>query len=135
MLADTIEPEEAAGFSPTRFSTITYAGVANGLIVLSANEPFVIELASSLLGVDEEDVNSQIEGCDALNELANIIGGSVILDLGGAEHHYEYGLPKSVTGSELPSETPDTVKCYLESESGILSVAWCPNMALGDAAA
>ncbi len=135
VLAETVEPDQLqTEFAPTRFACIAFTGVAVGSIVLSATDEFVAELASSLLGVEPEEITLEKEGVDALSELANIVGGSIIIDLGGEKEHYEYGLPLSLHADQLPEEPSGTLKTYLESESGMLCVAWLPGTRLGIAA-
>jgi len=135
VLAETVEAEEAATFKPTRHAIVSFKGAANGAVLLSGDDGFVSELASSILGVEPEDVDPTNEGKDALNELANIVGGSVILEFGGADQDYQYGLPTSLAQRDVPDDPPDAVRCFVEAECGILSVAWLPNVAGAKAAA
>ena len=136
LLADTIDEVEAAELpAATRFARITFSGAAEGSIVLSASEGFVQELASSLLGVEPDQVDPDNEGRDALNELANIVGGSVILQLGGAEKQYQYGLPRALAKEEVPKDSPGMIKCFVESEGELLSVGWLPHPGSSAAAA
>ena len=94
--------------------------------MLSATDGFLVELASSILGVEATEVDSDKEGKDALDELANIVGGSVILELGGEDQYIKYGLPSALDESDLPEVGEHTVKCYLECERELLVVTWQP---------
>lgn len=127
VLVDIVDEERVAELSkPVRFSKVAFSGAANGQVVLSATDGFVCELASSILGVEPTDVKSDVEGLDALNELSNIVGGSIILDMGGEDHHIVYGLPTTIESSEVPGHCESTVRCYLECDEELLTVAWYP---------
>ncbi len=138
VLADIVDAEYATQElpPPDRYARIAFTGdAAQGDVILSASTGFVVELASSMLGVEPEQVNPEVEGRDALNELANIIGGSVITALGGEEKHYEYGLPSALTKGELPTFNDDTITCYIESECENLTISWVPRIDTSAAAA
>lgn len=136
VLAETIDQTEAAELpAATRFSGISFTGAVEGSIVLSASEGFVMELASSLLGVEPEEIDPDNEGRDALNELANIVGGSVILKMGGADKNCEYGLPRALAGDEVPEDSSVMIRCFIESEGELLSVGWLPAAGSSSAAA
>ena len=127
VLAETVAPDELeSGFQPRHFARVTFTGAAEGAVVLAADDAFVLELASSFLGVEPDDVDINVEGRDALNELANIVGGSVILEYDGAVRQYNYGLPEAITKDQLPPEADDAVSCGVSSESGVLTVFWLP---------
>lgn len=135
VLVDTIEGDADDEFQPTMYSMIGFRGLANGSVLLAADDDFAAELASSMLGVEPEDVDPSTEGKDALNELANIVGGSIMIDLGGEHENYEYGLPQSLTDEQLPEATEGMVKSLLQSEMGLLEVTWLPEVASRSAAA
>jgi hypothetical protein len=136
VLADEIDVLDADQLPAlTRFSRVVFSGAADGTVLLSASDGFVQELAASLLGVELDEVSPDAEGRDALNELSNIVGGSIILALGGAEKHYEYGLPEALDAAAVPSSFPtEAVHCYIESEGESLRVSWLPGVC-GDLAA
>ena len=130
VLADTVYAEDVSDdFQPQWYSRIGFTGIAEGTILLSANEEFVRELAASMLGVEPDEVELASQGRDALNELANIIGGSIIIELGGRDHEYQYGLPSAIDASELPARSAGAVDGWVESEDGVLCVSWLPQAA------
>ncbi len=134
VLADVADEDEIDGrFEPDRFARIEFTGVATGMILLSADTNFLVELASSMLGCAPEEVDLNEQGRDALNELANIVGGSIIIDLGGKDHEYSYGLPEAVERENVPSTSTGTAG-WVESEDGLLQVTWLPSSALNQAA-
>jgi len=107
----------------TRFARIVYRGPSSGTLVLGATEGFLRELAASLLGVESMEINIDIQGSDALREMANIVGGSVILALAGGVCEYSLGLPELVASAEQPAGTV-SVEATVVAEGGVLRVLW-----------
>ena len=127
VLAETVDAGEAAQLpEPTQFSRIAYTGPTQGEVLLAASDGFVRELASSILGVEPEDVDAEVQGKDAIKELANIVGGSTILELGGTDCQYSLRLPELLDGSSVPEPGENDVACFVESEGEILKVVWRP---------
>ena len=116
---------------PTRFARIAYRGPSRGTVVLGATDGFLRELAASLLGVDTVDVNVDVEGNDALKEMANI-GGSVILALSGDRCDYSLGLPELVRAADVPGlEARARAECTVATEGATLRVYWDDRCAAG----
>lgn len=93
MISDVLDPE---GASPEELfeeaSRILIHGEQQQLeLCLRASEGFLTELASSMLGTEPDEVDVHEEGVQALLELANILGGEVVMALGG-EHDESLGL-------------------------------------------
>jgi hypothetical protein len=116
---------------PTRFARIAYRGPSQGELVLGATDGFLRELAASLLGVEAAEVDVDSHGNDALKEMANIVGGSMILALSGDVCEYSLGLPELLKPGEAPE--PEGVapraQCVVVAEGGTLRVTWndaCP---------
>ncbi len=118
--------DEDALPTPTRHARIRYTGPEAGGLEVSATDGFLVELASSLLGVEPDEVRADAEGLDALRELANILGGSALLAIGSETKPYSLGLPEII---DAPSALPPAVACVLESEGETLRVAWFPGAA------
>lgn len=118
--------EDDADLPPaSHFARIEYTGPVHGHVYIAASDGFVRELASSLLGVESDEIDpAQCE--DALRELANIIGGSVILELGGTDRLLSLGLPENVKESDVPALTDQSQLCCLDSECERLDVIWLP---------
>ncbi|MCH8344362.1 MAG: chemotaxis protein CheX [Planctomycetes bacterium] len=128
VLAESISAEEAANMpQPTRYSRIAYTGPSCGEVFLAASEGFIRELASSILGVEPDEIDLETQGPDALKELANIVAGSVTLELGGAECRLSLGLPELADSSDMPSVADQGQQCFLESEGELLKVMWIPD--------
>ncbi len=128
VLADPTDSQQAEELGQIEFfSILNYGNNASGAICLGASEGFVREMASSLLGVDDSEIDPTKEGQDAINELANIMAGSVILALGGDGQYFQMNVPRTTTASELPPLSSNAVECFVESESGVLRIWWLPD--------
>ena len=75
--------------------------------------------ASSLLGINPEDIEVESEGLDAIRELANILGGSVLHDIGGQQSEFSLGLPTMV---DAMAES-DSATCWFVCEGESLTVS------------
>lgn len=120
------EPGGTTSASPlpeaTRFATITYRGPEHGSIVLAASEGFVNNLAAGLLGCAPTSTAARDAGEDALRELANILVGSVVRELGGANAPFLIGLPSACDRSAVPSAS--AIVAVVDAESERLEVHW-----------
>ena len=128
VLAEPVDAERAAELpAVTCFSRIFYTGPDQGQLFLAASEGFMRELVSSLLGIEPEDVDPVSQGRDGIKELANIVGGSTILELGGADCEYSLDLPELVEASDTPEPGDRGAACFVESEGELLKVIWRPS--------
>lgn len=119
------------GYELSHCARIAYSGPEAGFVYVVASDGFLEELASSLLGCEPEDINLEIEGRDAVKELANIMGGSVTLELGGQDCEYRLGLPEETQPADYTTGT----ECYIESTYGALRVYWAPDVSASTRAA
>ena len=138
MKGETVE--EIAGFATTMremstkvktsrsplVDTCGTGGDASGTLYLSASDGFLAEIASSLLGVEPEEICLDVEGKDALNEMANIITGSLILQLGGDTESISLGLPRKLEKAHEYSEESDIVEGIVETCGQVMRVTWVP---------
>jgi CheY-specific phosphatase CheX len=113
----------------TRFAKIEYHGPSAGTLILAATDGFLSELAAGLLGVEAAEVDLARHGGDALKEVANIVGGSMILALSGDVCEYSLGLPELLKSEgALPAESPGSAaaraECTVIAEGGPLRVFW-----------
>ncbi len=128
VLAEPVDKGRAAELpAVTCFSRIFYSGPDQGQLFLAASDGFMRELVSSLLGVEPEDVDLASQGRDGIKELANIVGGSTILELGGADCEYSLDLPELVEASDTPEPGDRGAACFVESEGELLKVIWRPS--------
>lgn len=108
------------------YSSINYSGPEAGTVILAGSTGFLVELAASLLGVCAEDVKTEGEGLDALREMTNIVGGSVVTVLGGTHCKLSLGLPEVVDSSAV--NTGDMFEhCILDAEGERLDIYWLPS--------
>lgn len=107
------------------YTKINYTGPISGSVYLAGSPGFMLGLASSLLGVDVEDVSINKEGLDALRELTNIVGGSVVSALGGDHCKLSLGLPEVIKNADFPSGGSGQ-HCILDAEGERLEIYWQP---------
>lgn len=133
LIVDACDAEDLPGpFEPTRRARIFIDGPLSGIVWLEADDGFVCELAAGLLGCDFDEVEAATTGREALSELANIVGGSVVVGLGGEYEKYRLGLPELL--DETSEATPalgaeadaDAVRTLLASDEGAITVCWAP---------
>jgi len=79
---------------------IALDGVQNELL-LAGSPGFLTELSASLLGVEPTEVDVEHEGRYALLELANVVGGELVLLLGGRDRPLRLGLPEGATATDV----------------------------------
>lgn len=130
VFVDPVDSDEAEELpQPTAFTSIRYEGTSTGTVALAASEGFLRELTSSLLGLEPEDIDPATEGLDALRELANILGGSVVHEIGGVEQQITLALPEA--SPQLPAGALDSgsLTCSFDSEGERLDVIWMTNAA------
>lgn len=110
----------------THFARICYSGPNTGTLVLGATEGFLRELAASLLGVERSEVDIDTAGRDALKEMANIVGGSMILALSADVCEYSLGLPDLLTTAGAAARAGETIsaECTVVAEGTALHVCW-----------
>lgn len=102
---------------------LSFRGAAEGECLFTASEGFVRELTAGFLGVEPTEVDIDAQGQDALNELANIVSGLVIRELGNASHRIFLGLPTPADPTKLaPAPGTQPVTCRLDSCGETLSV-------------
>lgn len=115
--------EEAEDFGPLFHSKISYFGPDESTdLFLSASQGFLVELASSMLGMEPNDIDPAVEGLQALDELANIVCGEVIQSIGGEDAVFSQGIPERVDGPTPAAENSEPLEVTLDSEGEPLRV-------------
>ena len=122
VFAEPMEGDSPDGI--TRVARIIYEGEESGEMILAASDGFALELASSMLGEDEDAIAAGNEGALALAELANIVCGSVVVAIGGEQRAITLGLPEV---ADPASADGDGVRCVVESMGEPLVVTWRPH--------
>jgi len=115
-----VEPSgQKVDVSELRHSKISYFGAEESAhLFLSASDGFLVELASSMLGAEPDEIDASVEGRQALNELANIVCGEVIHSIGGEERVFSQGLPEEVEALEPTADGDQSIQGVVESEEG-----------------
>ncbi len=122
VFAEPMESDSPDGI--TRVARIIYEGEESGEMILAASDGFALELASSMLGEDEDAIAADNEGALALAELANIVCGSVVVAIGGEQRAITLGLPEVAEPSPADG---DGIRCVVESMGEPLVVTWRPS--------
>ncbi|MFM2163988.1 MAG: hypothetical protein RL325_425 [Planctomycetota bacterium] len=116
VLADPCDEPEQLPPADT-FAQIDFSGPTKGSVELLASRDFAKNLAASILGTDAAQV-TDLQSEEALRELANIVGGSVITALGGSDCRFSLGLPRLGRAQA----TGDDTMCVLDAEGQRLEV-------------
>ena len=125
MMADQTSISPEALSATNHRATIRYSGPCSGTVTLRTTDGFLRGLAANLLGDEPEAIDLTACGDDAIKELTNIVGGSVILELGGRDCAYSLGLPQIAPQSPKPPSIDHT--CALDCEGHPLFITWEPD--------
>ncbi|MCA8974236.1 MAG: hypothetical protein KDC98_05910 [Planctomycetes bacterium] len=91
-------------------------------LCVSATHDFLAEVAGAMMGVDAEEIDADEHGQSTLNELANVLGGELVMAMGGDTDPYRLGLPDAITDEEvglLADASIEVGTCLvLQSDSG-----------------
>lgn len=85
---DAIWEEEATGCH------VTYRGPSQGDLLLIISNAAMPELASNMLGMDEEETPPEDQQKDALKEALNVICGNLLPKIGGSEAVFDIQAPE-----------------------------------------
>ncbi len=129
MMSDPVTLDPDVFVAANRSAVIRYGGPQSGVVTLHTTDGFLRGLAANLLGLEPEAIDLASYGEDAIKELTNIVGGSVILELGGRECTFTLGLPELCPPSHGASQVSQT--CCLDCEGHLLFVTWEPVAASG----
>ncbi|MEZ5989303.1 MAG: hypothetical protein R3F30_09310 [Planctomycetota bacterium] len=93
---------------------------------VSATEGFLREFTANLLGLEEDEVDIARYGPHAMHDLANLIGGEVVVMLGGSEEDSPLCRPELCDAEQLEAELAgqeeEPLCCWLDSEGEVLRV-------------
>lgn len=109
--------------TPALHALVSYEGPSSGCVAVAADEAFARELAAGLLGVDPDEVSVEGEGLDALRELANVLGGCVLRELGAEALPFHMHVPQLA----CPAPCPHAVVSRLLVDGSTLVVSWRPD--------
>jgi len=128
LLAEEVDEdyaEEVASF--TSFVTVAFTGEGQAArLYISVTEGFLREFTANLLGLEEDEVDVDRYGPHAMNDLANLIGGEVVVMLGGSEEDSPLCRPELYDAEQLEAELAGQEEgplcCWLDSEGEVLRV-------------
>jgi hypothetical protein len=96
-------------------------------LCVSASPAMVKEIASGMMGTEPEDIDVDDHARATVTELANILGGELVMLLTGGDSQMSLGLPAEISdeaaGQFLDSTTDGGFQCALASDSGRLLFA------------
>lgn len=125
VIADLADADDDAMLPPLdEAACVDYDGPCRGRVWIAASDGFGASVAASLLGIDPAEVPADQAG-SMIDEIANILGGSVILDLGGDDCPFRLGLPKRCPTADCPTGDACT-RVVLDAEGERLEVRWQP---------
>ncbi|MBP8299337.1 MAG: chemotaxis protein CheX [Planctomycetes bacterium] len=99
-------------------------------VVVSASRGFLAEVAASMMGVEQEEIDVDEHAEATVHELANVLGGELVMAMGGAETPLRLSLPATLDDTGV-SEHIDAVAAgcgwttVLKADSGFLLLACC----------
>ncbi len=97
------------------------------IINLSGDSGFLVEFASSMLGVMTDEVDLELQGVSALLDFGSVASGEVIRVLGGERAEFDLSPPETISRDELAAfeakhGEPSTLIC-VQSDDGFLRVS------------
>jgi chemotaxis protein CheX len=102
---------------------IGLAGVRKGVLAIHLPQKVAIAITSSFLGMDVEEMNSDVE--DAVGELANMLGGNVKSMLAEKGKDINLSLPTTISGRHYDYQTnkdAETILIPFRCETGNFTV-------------
>lgn len=108
-------------------ATIELRGQNNYFVIVSATAGMIREVASGMMGMDSEEIDVDDHGRATVAELANILGGELVMLLTNGDEPMALSLPRDTTDEEagnlLDRAQADGFCCVVGSEAGSLLVA------------
>lgn len=108
-------------------AAIEIKGSERYVLCVSATPGLVREVASGMMGMDADEIDVDDHGRATVGELANILGGELIMLLTNGDGQMALGLPRDVTDEEagqlLDRAADRGFSCVLGSDAGTLLVA------------
>lgn len=98
-------------------------------LTVSATNGFVREVAASMMGMENDEVDVDEHGGPTVCELANVFGGELVMSMGGDEAPLRLGLPRQLDDDEVGARVDQLSSgsegwtLALRSEEGMLLVA------------
>lgn len=114
-----VEPAEepATWPAPLYEAEIHFESVRGGSVRLVAPARCAVELAANMLGVDRTDPEAESHGRDAMAELVNVLGGSLVVRLYGPRAPNQLGFPATRV-VQVPAPGRRTCAAAVRSDDG-----------------
>lgn len=82
---------------------VDFSGPFSGSLLMLVSSAILQELATNMLGIDEDEPVEEGQKHDAFKETLNVICGNLLPAIAGREAVFDIGAPRMVA----PAETPD----------------------------
>ncbi len=104
---------------------IGLAGTTKGLLAIHLPKPVALAVTTAFLGMDVEEIDEDV--CDAIGELANMLGGSLKSALDPKGSDIKLSMPSAIHGEEysvdcLANTENVTVPFTLEGETFLIEL-------------
>ncbi|MCP4690206.1 MAG: chemotaxis protein CheX [Desulfobacterales bacterium] len=87
--------------------TVGFAGKAQGSVIIQVTDAFSRLITADMLGMEEDEIESDEEVHDVIGELSNMIGGDIKSRLCDAGLTCELSIPSITSGSDFKIESMD----------------------------
>ncbi|MCP5023888.1 MAG: chemotaxis protein CheX [bacterium] len=106
-----IEPAEESGdFGESLAACVEFQSPdGTESLILQGSPAFLTDLASGLLGLEADEVDENVEGLHSLKEIANVLAGELIRELGGEHAQFSLGIPYVLDDSQGGSQSEGVV--------------------------
>lgn len=105
---------------------VEFSGPFDGSVAVVLQRDMLVELATNMLGMDEDQPPGPEAQTDALKELLNVICGNLLPKLAGAEAVFDVHPPELLDSGQLPDRWRDqgpAGRCELPLDTGSAELA------------
>lgn len=109
-------------------AAVELSGDTRFLVTVSATPGMVQEVASGMMGCDPVDVDAGEHGRAVVSEMANVLGGELIVQMQEDGSTLHIGLPRELSGAEARRHCEHAaaggVACVVDCDDGSLVVTF-----------
>ncbi|MCB9879649.1 MAG: chemotaxis protein CheX [Planctomycetes bacterium] len=109
-------------------ASVELTGARRYVVTVSATPGMVQEIASGMMGCDPHEVDPDDHGRAVVTELANVLGGELVVQLQGDDSALCIGLPREVADEEAGRRYDlahaGGLVCTVDCDDGSLSVSF-----------
>jgi len=123
MFTECDEEEKGKESEAPTWVRISFSGPFSGSLMVGVDPGVLGELAENMLGTEDEVTLAEKE--DALRELANVICGNLLPEIGGKEEIFQLEAPQIISGEEKEiqlNRAEPQARIKLPLESGLAEV-------------